>query len=118
MTYKRVPNYQLDDLIRNLEPFTNYNETITSTRWNNYDMETDSSRMTYGITHWSTDILRLDLDSMDISFLLYWSISQTTSTLVGRILRNLPRATVERFLDRLVQTNPTDAKRLARMARI
>ncbi len=118
MTNNRIPNYKIDSLVADLASFHNYNDTIVATRWNKYDMETNESRPTYGITHWSTDILELDLDTMTITHLLSWSRSQTTSTLVGRILRNLPRETVHNYLVRLNETSPTDAKRLARMARI
>jgi hypothetical protein len=118
MNNNRIPNHKIDSLVANLEEFTNYNETITATRWNFYDMETETSTPTYGISHWSTDILQLNLDTMEIEYLYSTVYSQTTSRLVGRIIRNLPRASVDRFLTNLNLTDPTDAKRLARMAGI
>jgi hypothetical protein len=111
--YKRVPNYKLDDLIRNLESFSNYNASIVAHRQSATAIE---PRNLYIITHWNTVIAEINLDNTSIDFLSYRFISQTTSTLVGRILRSLPRESVETYLDTF--GNTPDRKRLARMARI
>jgi hypothetical protein len=116
MSNARVPNYKIDSLIANLETFSNYNGSIFG--WvDTYTPHTSVAGL-YAVKHWNTRILELNLDTMEIEYLYPTVYSQTTSRLVGRIIRNLPRASVEQFLNRLNQINPTDAKRLARMAGI
>ena len=117
MNNNRVPNHRIDSLVADLEDFTNYNASIVAYHEDN-STPADPVGTRYVIRHWRTNILELDSTSMEIEFLYSSVYSQTTSRLVGRIIRNLPRASVEKFLARLVQTSPTDAKRLARMAGI
>ena len=74
----RVPNHSLGPLISEALDFTNYNQTIVGERYGN----------TYGITHWSTRIFEIDLETKKILLFRLDRISQTTSTLVGRILRS------------------------------
>lgn len=82
----RVPNHKIDALLRDLVPFTNYNASIVATRNEHFGI--------YSVTHWNTEIVRIDLADRDrhkdavISLNLGY-YSQTTSALQGRILRNL-----------------------------
>jgi hypothetical protein len=76
----RIPNYKIEEKLKNFESFENYNRTITAVR--------DGSR--YSIVHWNTPILEYDVDKSEIVMFRSYHISQTTSTLVGRILRSLP----------------------------
>jgi hypothetical protein len=76
----RIPNYKIEEKLKNFESFENYNRSITAVR--------DGSR--YSIVHWNTPILEYDVDKSEIVMLRSYYISQTTSTLVGRILRSLP----------------------------
>jgi hypothetical protein len=85
----RVANYQINGLIQKFQEFVNYNGTITA--------EIDDKGI-YRITHWRTTILEYDVYNHQIVSLTYGYISQTTSTLVGRILRSLPQPAVENYL--------------------
>lgn len=76
----RIPNYKIEEKLKNFESFENYNRSITAVR--------DGSR--YSIVHWNTPILEYDVDKSEIVMFRSYYISQTTSTLVGRILRSLP----------------------------
>lgn len=118
MSNNRIPNHRIDSLVADLEPFTNYNETIRGYRAESRAIGAplDTARAIYGIIHWRTQILSFDLETQTITHLADWYISQTTSTLVGRILRSLPRESVERYLASMPDT--ANRKRLARMARI
>jgi hypothetical protein len=100
----RIANYKIDNEIRSFNTFENYNGTIYASRIGNL----------YVITHWSTKVLEYDLKSNEIVYLLENHISQTTSTLVGRILRSLPRSAVMSFIGRLVG-HKAQQRRLARM---
>jgi hypothetical protein len=117
MSNNRIPNHRIDSLVADLEEFTNYNASIVAYHESN-STPADPVGTRYVIRHWRTNILELDATSMEILDFAHGYISQTTSRLVGRIIRNLPRATVEQYLNRLNRINPTDAKRLARMAGI
>jgi hypothetical protein len=103
----RIANHKIDAEIRALRPFTNYNATITA--------ELDS-RGVYRIVHWRTTILLFDTNTNRIMDLQVRYISQTTSTLVGRILRALPRDAVENFLPLIVTKH--DFKRVRSMLRM
>lgn len=103
----RIPNHKIDAEIRALAPFTNYNATITG--------EIDA-RGVYRIVHWRTTILEFDTNTRQIIHLQAGYISQTTSTLLGRILRALPRNAVESFLPRIVTKH--DFARVRRMLRM
>jgi hypothetical protein len=100
---KLVPNHKIDSLVSGLEPFTNYNGTISARHDSNGE---------YVVEHWATTILRYDTNQRKIVDLASSYISQTTSTLVGRLLRNLPREIVTDYLE---SVNHDDRKRLARM---
>ena len=76
----RVANHSLGSLISGAMDFTNYNQTIVGERNENTN--------TYTITHWATRIFEMDLDTREIKLFRLDRISQTTSTLVGRILRS------------------------------
>jgi hypothetical protein len=99
----QIANHKIDGVVSGLEPFTNYNGTITA--WQDSSGE-------YVIQHWATEILRYDMTSQKITDLAYWYISQTTSTLVGRIVRNLPKAAVIAYLSTI---NTGDSKRITKM---
>jgi hypothetical protein len=114
-TTRGVANHKIDQLLRDLVPFENYNKSIvaTKTRWD------------YRVTHWGTEIVRIKLvegerqryDSVDFFNPAYYS--QTTSTLQGRILRNLlTRNEVENILDWYVNNDIPTFLRLSKMARV
>jgi hypothetical protein len=103
----RIANHKIDAEIRALRPFTNYNATITA--------ELDE-RGWYRIVHWRTTILEFDTNTSQIISLQVRYISQTTSTLVGRILRALPRQAVEDYLPFIVTKH--DFKRVRSMLRM
>jgi len=81
----RIANHKIDQMFRELVPFSNYNASIVATL---------DSRGFYSVTHWGTELVRIDTtrrawgkDSIIHLNPVYYS--QTTSTLQGRILRNL-----------------------------
>ena len=92
----RVPNWKLDKLLADRVPFTNYNATIVG------ELRPDGI---YTITHWRTEIVRIDttlraLGKDAVVFAEFGYISQTTSTLQGRIIRNaLTRREVLNLMD-------------------
>ena len=100
---KLIPNHAIADKIADLEPFINYNGTITATR-------EESGQ--YVIQHWATEILRYDMNNRTIKSMAHGFISQTTSSLVGRIVRNLPDTAVDSYL---AQIDSWDRKRIAKM---
>ncbi len=104
---KRLPNHKLDPVIGQLLPFTNYNATITGSI---------SEDGIYRISHWRTTVLEYDTNTGRILNLRTDYISQTTSTLIGRILRALPLVAVESFLPFI--SNKQDLTRVRRMLRI
>jgi hypothetical protein len=106
----RIPNNKIDSMIRELMPFTNYNATITAR------IVDRGSWQEYEIIHWSTKILSYKLDTNQILSLEVGYISQTTSSLVGRILRNLPKRAVEEHLPYIVRKD--DMKRVRSMLRM
>lgn len=104
-THPRIANHEIDGKVARLEPFTNYNATITGA-YNHVGC--------YVVTHWSTTILVYSPESGVIHSLAQWVISTTTSRLVGRILRNLPQAAVKEYL--ADKATPGNRARLTRMA--
>jgi hypothetical protein len=102
---KKIPNYKIANEIGSLNTFTNYNGTIRGVRDGN----------NYRITHWNTVILDYNTDTNEIISLQDSYISQTTSTLVGRILRSLPPLSVERYLGYISPSK--DKRRLIGMLR-
>lgn len=103
---KRLPNYKIGAEISALNTFTNYNNTISAHRDGN----------NYMITHWNTVILDYNTDTNEIISIQDKFISQTTSTLVGRILRALPPASVQRYLSYMSPSK--DKRRLVGMLHI
>lgn len=101
---KRLPNYKIGAEISALNTFTNYNNTISAVRDGN----------NYQVIHWRTVILDYNTDTNEIVSLQTGYISQTTSALVGRILRALPPATVDRYLGYISPSK--DKTRLLKMA--
>jgi hypothetical protein len=99
----KLANHKIGGMIAQLEPFTNYNGTITARH--------DSSGE-YVIRHWSTEILRYDTNTNTIQSMAHGFISQTTSLLIGRIVRNLPDTPVR---DYLAQIDSLDSKRISKM---
>jgi hypothetical protein len=102
----RIPNHKIDEKVSNLESFENYNATIHAVR----------SGERYTIVHWNTVILEYNTSKQEITNLASEPISQTTSTLVGRILRSLPRKAVLSFIATL--PNRYDQRRLSKMIRL
>jgi hypothetical protein len=100
----KLANYKINNEISSFNSFENYNGTIIGTRIGN----------SYVVYHWSTRILEYDLKSNEIMYLLENHVSQTTSSLVGRILRSLPRPAVVSFIGRL-EGHKAQQRRLARM---
>lgn len=103
---KLIPNWKIDEKLKNFESFENYNRTISAVR--------TGSR--YSIVHWSTPILEYDVDKSEIVMFRTYQISHTTSTLVGRIIRALPQATFDELLTK--QINNQERSRLKRMRRV
>jgi len=103
MTGARIPNYQIDNRVTGFAPFENYNGTISG-RYQG---------ATYVVRHWGTDVLVYNMDTSTIEELAEDYISQTTSHLVARLLRNLPRQAVDAYLDGAVLES--NRKRLTRM---
>jgi hypothetical protein len=99
---KLIPNYKIDEKLKNFESFENYNKSITAVRKGSL----------YSVTHWDTVILNYDVDNSEILFFRSYYISQTTSTLVGRLIRAFPQATFDKLLERQRQQ---DRPRLRRM---
>lgn len=99
---KLIPNYKIDGKLKNFESFENYNRSITATREGSL----------YSVVHWDTVILNYDVDKSEILFFRSYYISQTTSTLVGRLIRAFPQATFDKLLER---QRPQDRPRLRRM---
>lgn len=105
----RIANFKIDEKIRNLESFENYNATIDASLANNH----------YVILHWNTLILDFNTDTQEIEYLRADFISQTTSTLVGRIVRSLPHSAVLSLIKKLGENGKRDEqRRLIRMARL
>jgi len=109
----RVANHQIDQLFRELVPFENYNRSIIATK----------THSAYTVTHWDTEIARINLtegERVERDAVYFFNIgyySQTTSTLQGRILRNLfTRQEVDNLLDWYWNNDKPLARRLARLA--
>lgn len=107
---RKIPNYMIENEIRLLNSFINYNSTITA--------EIDKTNGQYRIMHWNTLILSYDIENKKIVGLASEYISQTTSALVGKILRGLPKEAVKNYLTtyRLSGGSSYDLNRLVKMA--
>jgi hypothetical protein len=103
---KKIANYEIDSKLDKFESFVNYNKTIVGTRW--------GSR--YTLTHWNTVILDYDVESKEIETIALGYISQTTSTLLGRVIRALPRDVVEELLKQIPYRS--SQRRIMSMARM
>lgn len=103
---KRIANYEIDSKLAKFESFVNYNNTIVGTRW--------GSR--YTLVHWNTVILDYDVESKEIETIALGYISQTTSTLLGRVIRALPRDVVEELLKQIPYRS--SQRRIMSMARM
>lgn len=105
---KRVPNYKLEPLIRDCQTFTNYNKTIVA----DYNDKGE-----YEIYHWETLILTYNTAEKKIVFLNTKNFSQTTSNLLGKIIRALPiEATITYIIDPEKLVSAYNKRRLARMS--
>lgn len=102
----RLANYKINAEITRLQDFENYNKSIVGF----------SSEQSYTVLHWGTRVLVYNKVENRITYLLDTHISQTTSSLVGRIVRSLPRGAVLAFIDGL--DGKDKQRRLARMANI
>jgi len=103
MSGGRIPNHAMNNYIAAFATFENYNGTITGRHHGPL----------YIVRHWGTEVLVYDMDASTIEELAEDYISQTTSHLVARLLRNLPRYAVDHYLtDR---AHPGNTKRLTRM---
>jgi hypothetical protein len=111
----RIANHKIDEMLRELVPFTNYNNSIvaTKTQWD------------YRVMHWGTEIVRIALvegERQNYDSVAWFNgryYSQTTSALQGRILRNLlTMREVENLLDGYQNSDIETYRRLARMARV
>lgn len=91
MATQRIANYKIDGKLAGQEPFVNYNATISAHR-------TDEA---YVVWHWNTKVFEYDYQNKKVVFLALGFISQTTSTLVGRILRSLPDEVVMEMVSQL-----------------
>ena len=103
----KVANHKLDRYFEDLKNVINYNGTIRAQNVGTY----------YIVDHWNTRILEFNRETNTIDYLHHSYISQTTSTLIGRILRSLPREAVSFYLGQLSTRSPEDSKRLAKMIR-
>ena len=102
---KRLPNYKLQSAISELADFSNYNNSIVG--------ENVPDNL-YTIFHWGTLVLTYNTASAKIEYLHKGFFSQTTSTLVGRIVRSLPRSAVVAYLSNS-EISKTERKRIALM---
>ena len=105
---KRIPNYEIDRYLPDCQNFTNYNSTIVGQRVG------DSL---YEVWHWNTKVFTYDYARKEIKFIDLRHISQTTSTLIGRIIRSLPdEVVIEQLIKKAI--NSKERRRLASMARM
>lgn len=82
---QKIANYKINAKLVEHEEFVNYNSSIVAQR-------TDEG--TYQVWHWNTKIFEYDYTNKKVLFLRFDYISQTTSTLIGRIIRSLPAEVV------------------------
>ena len=104
----RIPNYEIDRYLPDCQNFTNYNNTIVGQRVG------DSL---YEVWHWNTKVFTYDYVLKEIKFIDLRHISQTTSTLIGRIIRSLPDEVVIEQLLKLTYDSK-ERRRIASMARM
>jgi hypothetical protein len=104
----KIANYEIEKHISTLTPFINYNSSIVATCENGL----------YRVWHWGTSILTYEINTGRIDYLYARNHSQTTSTLVGRIVRSLPRPAVVQFLVEAKSLSKYDRTRIVKMARL
>jgi hypothetical protein len=98
----RIPNHKIDGMISNLSEFTNYNGSIRA--------EWRGNR--YTVTHWQTVVFEYEQGFGSLR-MFYPFISQTTSVLLGRIVRNFPHYLM---IDSVIRNMPkSDARRFRGM---
>jgi hypothetical protein len=102
----RIPNYKIDKELEKLATFENYNGSIRGNR----------GERNYVVYHWNTMILDFNFETNQIVDFTTGYISQTTSTLVGRILRSLPQEVVVDFARSF--SNRKEQYRILKMARL
>jgi hypothetical protein len=102
----KVANYKIAELIKTQTPFINYNATIVAT------LNADGI---YEIVHWQTKVLTYNTNTGEIVYLYPTSFSQTTSALIGRIVRSLPRQAVLDYLAKSPDLTKYNAKRIYKM---
>lgn len=101
----RVANYKLPAYFERMAGVENYNGTIRA-EW--YGVGGD--RPTYNVWHWSTLIASYDPATGRFSA-VSWFISQTTATLLGKVLRAMPRESVMAWIDGELAAGNIDGKR-------
>lgn len=100
----RVPNHKLENYFARYEDIENYNGTIRGFNGLNGD---------YTVRHWSTDIAVIAPDY----FAAYpHYISQTTASLLGRVMRSQPRGNVIAWIDRELALGTIDVKRARQLS--
>lgn len=104
----RIANHKIPEYINTLTDFVNYNRTITG-NFVNSDL--------YEVWHWNTKILSYNATTKRIEGLTAGYISQTTSTLVGKLLRSLPEEAVNAYLESIRYDRNDNYKRLSRMVK-
>jgi hypothetical protein len=82
---QKIANYKINSKLVEQEEFVNYNSSIVAQR---------TAEGTYQVFHWGTKIFEYDYSNKRVLFLRFDYISQTTSTLIGRIIRSLPEEIV------------------------
>lgn len=103
----RIANYKIDSKLVGQEEFVNYNATISAHRTGDL----------YVVWHWNTKVFEYDYQNKKVVFIALGFISQTTSTLIGRILRSLPKDVVMKLVDEL-NGNLKEQRRVLSMARM
>ena len=106
----KIANYEIENHISKLDDFVNYNSSIIATT------QILPDEKIYTIIHWNTLILRYSITTDTIYQLDTTYHSQTTSTLVGRIVRSLPKSAVMRHFFSL--DSKSTKRKLARMLRL
>lgn len=109
-TQKRIANYQIDQMFRERVPFKNYNASIVA----------ENNEGLYSVWHWDTHLFSLDTNTGRVLTFNLAYYSQTTSTLQGRIVRELmTREQVAELYRTLTKQGDTrNARRLRGMARM
>ena len=109
-TQKRIANHQIDQMFRERVPFKNYNASIVA----------ENNAGLYSVWHWDTHLFSLDTDTGQVTFFSIAYYSQTTSTLQGRIVRELmtKEQVAELYRTLTKQGDTRNARRLRGMARM